>query len=110
MDLVEKMSQITQVAWNLRKCEASLTSMQTSLFTGEIGNIHPKKTGGADWRATKDQGGNFAGLKYPFIPRFIIYSTWCRGTQKRQMAQKQKAMMKMEVEVTNKKQWSLTFV
>ena len=45
MDLVEKMSQITQVAQNIRKCEALL---QTSSFPGEIGNLHPEKAGGAD--------------------------------------------------------------
>ena len=45
MDLVEKMSQITQVAGNIRKCEAS---PQTLSFSGEIGNLHSEKAGGAD--------------------------------------------------------------
>ena len=57
MDLVEKMSQITQVAQNIRQWEAL---PQTSSVPGEIGNLHPEKAGGADWGAKKNQGGNFA--------------------------------------------------
>ena len=45
MDLVEKMSQITQVAQIIRKFEEL---PQTSSFPGEIGNLHPEKAGGAD--------------------------------------------------------------
>ena len=45
MDLVEKMSQITQVAQNITKWKAL---PQTSSVPGEIGNLHPEKAGGAD--------------------------------------------------------------